>query len=351
MSETGDAERRRSKRSPSVTAADGAPRVVAGAREERRGPALRRAVLHAEKLASRGEKLEKNVVGGLQLVAEVAFQRVGSEPSLAGGHVVDHELRPLGLDEGFEQGQHVLDVSLGLLHVGFLNLLRRSERALEFARGDSLKLHPLLLEPLVHVGNLGDDADGPEHGERGGDEPVRGARHHVPAGRRHLLDADRELDPGILESGELRGGEAVARHRTSARVQYQHHLVATCLLRRPEHGGDLFAQVTRLRRANVAEELENKDVRLVPPVHASRRHREGIAVSLPPGAHARIGEEFQQPLALVRRERPGHRGDVLGLGVGALLGELGELAADAAAQLGKLLEHGVLLPVGRVRGR
>jgi hypothetical protein len=67
------------------------------------------------------------------------------QPRLASGDVVDVKLRALLPDEGFEQGQNILDVSLALLHVLGFDLFGRRDRALVLPRRDGLELDPLLV--------------------------------------------------------------------------------------------------------------------------------------------------------------------------------------------------------------
>ena len=69
--------------------------------------------------------------------------------------------------------------------------------ALVFTGGEQLKVDIMLFQQAMEIGQLGQHADGPDHGKWCRDNAVGHAGHHVTAAGGHLVDGDRQRHAGI----------------------------------------------------------------------------------------------------------------------------------------------------------
>ena len=94
------------------------------------------------------------------------------------------------------------------------------------AGGKNLYIDVLFLEQAVHVWNLGDDADGTDHGERCGNDTVGNRRHEITAARRDLVDRHDEIQVFLPNTQELGCGQAIAVNKPARALDARDDFIA-----------------------------------------------------------------------------------------------------------------------------
>ena len=201
---------------------------------------------------------EEIIVARRQFIDEAEFQRLAAEPGVAVGDLGHFEPRAVlahELLEGFVRG---VELAAEVFAPRRRDLAEDRDAALELARGHLLEIDVVLLQQAIEVGHLRDDADAAENRKRRGDDPVGGAGHEIPAARRDLIDAGRQLYRGGAQPQQLRGGEAVAGDG-STRALDAHDDFVLIRSRHRQHSVDLPPQPPNRAGADVALEAQDID--------------------------------------------------------------------------------------------
>src|SRR5690606_23359552 len=159
------------------------------------------------------------------LVGQGHLQRLGTEPDLACGHLVDIEDRPITGHELLEQPMDVLQILLEFLPALLGVFTEQGQGTLVLPGGEHLVVHIMLLQHAVEVRQLCHYANRAKHGEGRRQYPVGDTGHHVATAGRDLVDAYRQGHAGVTHTGELRGGQPVGVDHAATAFQAHHHLV------------------------------------------------------------------------------------------------------------------------------
>src|SRR3569623_882310 len=149
------------------------------------------------------------IVASNEIVHQFEFERAHAVPELAGGNGGDIELRSVGGEKIFEQGVGLVQLFFQFGAALFGVFAEQGERALVFAGGVELVIDVVLFEQAVEIGQLRDHTNGADDGKGRRENAVGDARHQITAAGRDLIHRHHQGDAGLLDAGELRGGEAV----------------------------------------------------------------------------------------------------------------------------------------------
>jgi hypothetical protein len=200
--------------------------------------------------------LQQEIVARRQSVDQAELAGAGAVPMLARRDRLDLERRSHLADEALEELVGLVDLLLQLGSPLLGDLPEQGHGALEAAGRDVLVVDAVALEQPVQVRHRRDDPDRADDRERGRDDAVGDAGHHVAAARGDLVHADRERNPLRPDAGELRRREAIAVNRPAGALEAHHDLVSVA--RDPEHDGDLLTQRVDLRRQDISLEVEDE---------------------------------------------------------------------------------------------